>query len=203
VSLEVEYGEAADVAEPVNVDRELAEEVDDLGRAARQREPEHERRRHDAEQLLRVDHDLHDEQLPECSVHALRVQRVLPRVGKVVRVLYDDMHERLWVEYAVLVGDHPARDGEYGAEEPEVEEHGAVRCDLEVEEEVRVEHGREQEHRRKRARDERDEAAERQRLGSSGRRKAYRMRSAIFSFGNWAMYMFAVGYDSSRRRANR
>jgi hypothetical protein len=162
VPLEVEDGEGADVAQPVDVDGELAEEVDDLGRAAREREPEHERRERDAEELLRVDDALHDEELAERGVHALRVQRRAPRVGEVVRVLHDLAHQRVRVEHAVLVGHHPPRDGEHGAEEPEVEEHGPVRRDLEVQEQVRVQHGREHEHRGERARDERHEAGDQQ-----------------------------------------
>lgn len=72
VALEVEHGEAADVPEPVDVDGELAEEVDDRARAPRERVPQHERCDEDREELLDEERDLHLEQLPEREVDLQR-----------------------------------------------------------------------------------------------------------------------------------
>jgi hypothetical protein len=165
----VEHGEAAHVPEPVDVNGELAEEVDERGRAAREREPEHERREEHTRKLLHVQRGLRHEQLAERGVRGARVRRRTPRLGQVVRVRCELLQERAGVEDAVLVRYERARARDDGAEEGDVEEHGPVRGDLEVEEQVRVEHGRKDEHRRKRARDERDEAAGRTSAGACRR----------------------------------
>ena len=158
VPLEVEHRERAHVAQSVHVERELPEKVDDRGRTGRERVPEHERREDDREELLRERDDLHREQLAELLVHLLRVQLALPFVRHVVRVLHDLAHEQLRVEHPVLLRDHPPRDCEDRSKDGEVEEHRAVRRDLEVEEEVRVDDGGEKEHCREGSGDECDKS---------------------------------------------
>ena len=192
VPLEVEHGERANVAQSVHVERELPEKVDDRGRTGRQRVPEHERGEDDREELLRERDDLHREQLAELLVHLLRVQLALPLVRHVVRVLHDLAHEQLRVEHAVLLRDHAPRGGEDRTKDGDVEEHGAVRGDLEVHEQLRVDHGGEHEDSGERAGDERDEpTGDQQCRGMEGGR-AYLAMRVTFSFGNWPMYMLAV-----------
>lgn len=65
VSLEVEYGETAHEPETIHVYRELSEEIDDSGSAAREGEPQYERCQDDGDDLLHKREDLHVEQLPE------------------------------------------------------------------------------------------------------------------------------------------
>ena len=141
MSLEVKYGKAADVPEPVNVDSELAEKVDDSRRARGQREPKDKRRQYDAGKLRRESDRLHREKLAKLRVHDLGVQLLPPLVRKVVRVLDDSLHEHFRVEYPVLFGDHAARNREGTTKERKVKEDRAVRSNLEVDEEVRVDDG--------------------------------------------------------------
>ena len=61
VPLEVEHRKRADIPKPIDVHRELSEEVDDRGRTRRERVPEHERGQDDGQELLRERHDLHGE----------------------------------------------------------------------------------------------------------------------------------------------
>ncbi len=132
MSLEVEHGEGAHVAQAVDMDGELFEKIYDRRRAWWQRVPEHERGQDDGEELLREGYDLHGEELPKLLVHLLRVQLTLPLVWHVVRVLHDLAHEQLRVEHAVLFGNHAPRDREDGPEHGDVEEHGPVCGDLKV-----------------------------------------------------------------------
>ena len=67
--LEVEDGERADVADAVDVDGELAEEVDDGRCTCRQGEPEDKWREDDRQRLLDEHRDLHREKLSEIVVY--------------------------------------------------------------------------------------------------------------------------------------
>ena len=73
VSLEIKHGKAADVPEPIDMDSELAEKVDDSRRAWRQRKPKDEWRQHDASKLRRKSDRLHREKLAKLRVHNLGV----------------------------------------------------------------------------------------------------------------------------------
>ena len=141
MSLEIKHGKAADVPEPVDVDRKLAEKVDDGRRARGQREPQDERRQHYAGELRRERDGFHREELAKLLVYGLGVQLLPPLVRQIVRVLDDGLHEHFRVEYPVLFGDHAARHRKDTAEEGKVEEDGAVRRDLEVDEVVGVDDG--------------------------------------------------------------
>jgi hypothetical protein len=141
VSLEVKHGKAADVPEPVNMDRELTEKVDNSWRARGQREPKDERRQDDASKLRREGDRLHREKLAELRVYGLGVQLLPPLVRKVVCVLDDGLHEHFRVEYPVLFGDHAARDRKDTTKEGKIEKDRAVRGDLEVDEMIGVDDG--------------------------------------------------------------
>ena len=73
MSLEIKHGKAADVPEPIDMDSELAEKVDDSRRAWRQRKPKNEWRQHDASKLRRESDRLHREKLAKLGVHNLGV----------------------------------------------------------------------------------------------------------------------------------
>ena len=78
-------------------------------------------------------------------MHLLRMQLVLPFVRHVVSVLDDFGHEEFGVEDAVFFGEHSARDGEDRSEDDDVEGDGSVRGYFEVDEEVVVDDGCEEE----------------------------------------------------------
>lgn len=73
VSLEIKHGKAADVPEPIDMDSELAEKVDDGRRAWRQRKPKDEWRQHDASKLRGESDRLHREKFAKLRVHSLGV----------------------------------------------------------------------------------------------------------------------------------
>jgi hypothetical protein len=73
VSLEIKHGKAADVPEPIDMDSELAEKVDDSRRAWRQRKPKDEWCQHDASKLRRESDRLHSEKFAKLRVHNLGV----------------------------------------------------------------------------------------------------------------------------------
>ena len=141
MSLEVKHGKAADIPEPVNVDRKLAEKVDDSWRARGQREPKNERRQDDTSKLRREGDRLHREKLAELCVHGLGVQLFPPLVRKVVCVLDDGLHEYFRVKNLVLFGNHAARNRKDTTKEGKVKEDGTMRGDLEVDEMIRVDDG--------------------------------------------------------------
>ena len=149
MSLEVKHGKAADVPEPVDVDSELAEEVDDSWRAWGQRKPKYERRQHDASKLRRESDGFHSEKLAKLRVHCLGVQLLPPLVRKVVRILDDSLHEHFRVEHPVLFGNHAPCNRKDTTEEGKVEKDRAVRSNLEVDEKIRVNDGSEKKDRSK------------------------------------------------------
>jgi len=69
MALKVKHREAADVAEPVNVYRELTEKVDDGGNTRGKREPQNERRQHDGNKLLRKGSNFHRKQFTELLMY--------------------------------------------------------------------------------------------------------------------------------------
>lgn len=73
VSLEIKHGKAADVPEPIDMDSELAEKVDDSRRAWWQRKPKDEWRQHDASKLRRESDRFHREKIAKLRVHNLGV----------------------------------------------------------------------------------------------------------------------------------
>ena len=121
MSLEVKHGKATDIPESIHVDGELAEKVDDRGRALGQREPKDERCQHDAGELRREGGRLQGEKLAELRVHGLGVQLLSPLVRKVVRVLDERFHEHFRVKHSVLFGDHAARHRKDTAKDGKVE----------------------------------------------------------------------------------
>lgn len=68
MSLEIKHRKAAHIPEPIDMNRELAEEIDDGGCARREGVPQYERRQDDREKLFDEDDDLHREQLSELFV---------------------------------------------------------------------------------------------------------------------------------------
>lgn len=68
MSLEIKHRKAAHIPEPIDMNRELAEEIDDGGCARREGVPQYERRQDDRKKLLDEDDDLHREQLSELFV---------------------------------------------------------------------------------------------------------------------------------------
>jgi hypothetical protein len=141
VSLEVKYGKAAHIPEAVDVDGELPEKVDDRRRARGQREPEDERRQHDAGEVRHEVNRFHSEELAELRVHGLGMQLLPPLVWKVVRVLDNRLHEHFRVEHPVLFGDHATSNRQDTTKEGKVEKDRTVRSNLEVDEKVRVYNG--------------------------------------------------------------
>jgi len=92
-------------------------------------------------------------------MNLLAVQFSLPFVGHIVRVIDDFRHEQFRIENAIIFWDHPSGNGQDSTEYSDVEEDGPMRCDLEVEEQVGVKHGGEDEDGCKRSSDKCHESA--------------------------------------------
>src|SRR5438477_12834090 len=75
MSFKIEFGEATHVATAINMDSKVTEEINDSGRASREREPEHEWCQHNRQQLMCEDDDLYCEQFPKFLMN-LRVCRI-------------------------------------------------------------------------------------------------------------------------------
>ena len=117
VASDIHLGEEANVADAVDVNGVIAEEVDDCGRLRPETEEEHEGRDDGGEQFLQQVNGCVGEQLIEGG-HGLRGVRLASPVrhGEVVDVGDDGRQEFLGAEHHVLVGDEDSADGDDGAQ---------------------------------------------------------------------------------------
>ena len=67
-------------------------------------------------------------------MYLVRVESTVPMAGTIVRVLDDLSEHCFWFENEVFLRNHSSADCQYCAEEPQVEQNGAVLGDFEAEE---------------------------------------------------------------------
>lgn len=91
--------------------------------------------------------------------YLLRMQLILPLVRHIMCVLYHVSHEHIRIEHSILLGQHASRDSEKGTKESEVKEDSTVWSDLEMDNHVWIENGRQKQDSSERASDERHETA--------------------------------------------
>lgn len=149
----------------VDMDCVFSEEIDDGGAAVWQDLPEHVGRDDDAEELLHKDDDLHLEQGAELLVDLDRMELAPPGRRKVMRLEGDGLHQVGRVDRGMVFRDHAPRNSEDAAKEPNVEQDRTVVGDLEVEESIGVEDGKQNQDGGERPGDEGNEPGQDGRLG--------------------------------------
>lgn len=153
MTTKVEDCKGADVAHAVYVHGELAEEIDDSSCARRESEEQDEWREKYREELGEEDGDLQREKGTELHMdlhlvslycwqgrtsYHLRVHLPSPLAWKIMCTL-DHFAQRCFrIEYQVFLRHHPTSYCQNRPEDTEVEEHGAMWGDLEVENEIRI-----------------------------------------------------------------
>lgn len=85
------------------------------------------------------------------------MEAIPPIFRHVVRIPDDFLDQLFGVVYSVIIWNHPPGDGEDGAEQAEIEEDSTVWRDLKVEEQIRIDNGRQSKNRCKGSRNERNE----------------------------------------------
>eukprot|EP00964_Phaeocystis_antarctica_P039332 scaffold22489_cov62-Phaeocystis_antarctica.AAC.4 len=167
VALEVEEPEAAHMADALDVDREGAYELEDLRRAARQREEQEQRRGDAAEDLLQQQHELVLEEADELEVGLAHRAAAAPPLGHVVGVPRHRLQQQVGLHLQRLAwrgrGER-ARDGEDRREDREPPEQVVRRlgvgpaAGVPEEEDVLVEHREDEDDGGDRAEEEGDES---------------------------------------------